>query len=202
MPINQNPHSSWAEVYDQAYDKSFGKFYQRLTDTTIQAITDKVKCDSRIVDFGAGTGRLSIPLAEIGFDVTAVDVCSEMLYQLEQKKANGMKLQTVCSKMEDFKGNGFDFALCVFTVLLYLLDEESLNNSLLAAHRALNNDGMLLIDIPSKVLFKSYSRKDDSLERIVSVTQSDDNIYDYREMLKLKGSSGDESTYSDAFKIR
>ncbi|NLA95511.1 MAG: class I SAM-dependent methyltransferase [Clostridiaceae bacterium] len=76
-----------------------------------------------------GTGRPAIPLAEKNFEVTAVDPCREMLCLLEKIKLAGMKLRTVCSKMEDFKGNNFDFALCVFTVLLYLLDEESLKRA-------------------------------------------------------------------------
>ena len=46
-------------------------------------------------------------------------------------------------------------ALCVFTVLLYLLDEEALEQSLEAAFRALRSGGTLLIDIPSKALFRS-----------------------------------------------
>lgn len=99
MPVNRNPHSSWADVYVLAYDRSFGEFYNRLTVAIIQVITDRICPGGSIVDFGAGTGRLSIPLADKGFEVTAVDPCWEMLCQLEQKKREGMKLRTVCSKM-------------------------------------------------------------------------------------------------------
>ena len=38
-----------------------------------------------ILDFGAGTGRLSIPLAGKNFEVTAVDPCFEMLCQGAEK---------------------------------------------------------------------------------------------------------------------
>ena len=202
MPVNRNPHSSWAEVYDLAYDRSFGEFYNSLTDITIQVITDKLHSGGSIVDFGAGTGRLSIPLANKNFEVTAVDPCCEMLCQLEQKKRAGMKLRTVCSKMQDFKESNFDFSLCVFTVLLYLLDEESLKKALSAAHGALKPDGMLLIDIPSRTIFQNYSRKDDLIERFVSVIEENGDIYRYQEELKVKGPVGNESTYSDEFKIR
>lgn len=202
MPVNRNPHSSWAEVYDLAYDRTFGEFYNRLTVATIQVITDRIHPGGSIVDFGAGTGRLSIPLADKKFEVTAVDPCCEMLCELKQKKREGMKLRTVCSKMQDFKESNFDFALCVFTVLLYLLDEESLKNALSAAHGALKPDGMLLIDIPSRTIFQNYSRKDDLIERFVSVIEENGDIYRYQEELKVKRPVGDESTFSDEFKIR
>ena len=202
MPVNRNPHSSWAEVYDLAYHRSFGEFYNRLTDATIQVITDRIHPGGRIVDFGAGTGRLSIPLADKNFEVTAVDPCCEMLCQLIQKKREGMKLHTVCSKMEDFKGSNFHFALCVFTVLLYLLDDESLTKAISAAHGALKPNGLLLVDVPSRTIFQNHSRKDDLIERFVSVIQENEDIYRYQEKLKVKGHTGGESTYSDEFKIR
>ena len=85
MPVNRNPHSSWAEVYDLAYDQSFGEFYNRLTAATIQVVTDILQPGGSIVDFGAGTGRLSIPLAGKNFEVTAVDPCFEMLCQGAEK---------------------------------------------------------------------------------------------------------------------
>lgn len=202
MPVNRNPHSSWAEVYDLAYDRSFGEFYNSLTVATIQVITDNIRPGGRIVDFGAGTGRLSIPLADKNFEVTSVDPCDEMLCQLKQKKREGMKLRTVCSRMQDFKESDFDFAICVFTVLLYLLDEESLKKALSAAHGALKPGGLLLIDIPFRTTFQNYSRKDDLIERCVSVIKENEDIYRYQEELKVKGPGGDESTYSDEFKIR
>ena len=36
MPQNsQIPHDSWAEAYDIAYEKLFGRFYESLTTTTL-----------------------------------------------------------------------------------------------------------------------------------------------------------------------
>ncbi|MBT4668103.1 MAG: class I SAM-dependent methyltransferase [Candidatus Ruthia sp.] len=101
MPVDSKPHSSWADVYDLVYEHSFRNFYHELTNVTLSVIEDRVNSNSRIVDFGAGTGRLSIPLSKKGFDVVAVDPCEEMLAQLKQKQQNG-KLQTICLKMENF----------------------------------------------------------------------------------------------------
>jgi len=203
VPVNLNPHSSWADVYDLAYERSFGQLYNELTRATIQVIADRIRPNGKILDYGAGTGRLSIPLAQKGFDVTAVEPCAEMLGQLMQKKQSGMILNPVCSKMADYNGHmEFDIALCVFSVLLYLLDEDLLRKSLEQAYASLKPSGMLLIDIPSRALFQSYSRKDHFIERTVLIIEQPDNIFIYSENLKVRQSNGDESSYSDEFHIR
>ena len=165
--MSANPHASWAEVYDLVYEQSFGRVYAELTETTVREIEERIQPPAEIVDYGAGTGRLSVPLAATGFNVTAVEPCPEMLKQLKLKSGTD-SIRCVCSKMEDFTGDGkFDVALCVFTVLVYLLDEESLKKSLRAAHNSLKPGGILFIDIPSEFLFEGYSQNNDLVELVV-----------------------------------
>ena len=73
------PHDSWASVYELAYRRSFGTFYKQLTDLTLQTIKEYLPMGSSIIDFGAGTGRLSIPLAKKGYKVTAVEPSEAMM---------------------------------------------------------------------------------------------------------------------------
>ena len=118
------PHSTWAHVYDTAYKNSFGAFLDDLTCLTLRVVHDLIGPPARIVDFGAGTGRLAVPLANAGYRVTAVDACAEMLEQLRRKDLKG-QIETFESSMQDFDTDrDFDQALCVFTVVLYLLDRE------------------------------------------------------------------------------
>ena len=76
--MTELPHSSWAEVYDLAYERSFGRLYADLSAQTIRVIMDRVPSPAKVVDFGAGTGRLSIPLSESGYDVLAVTIKSDL----------------------------------------------------------------------------------------------------------------------------
>lgn len=200
--MTAQPHSSWAEVYDTAYQKSFGDFYDRLTDATVRLIEDQLAPPARIVDFGAGTGRLAIPLSRLGFEVAAVEPCQEMLEQLQRMDQN-QSIRPVCARMQDFRGEGkFDMALCVFTVILYLLEEDSLKKSLAAAYAALRADGMLLLDIPSETIFRGYSWRDPGFERTVTVTRHNGSIYTYREELAVTNDAGDATRYEDEFQIR
>lgn len=200
--MTEQPHSSWAKVYDIAYQRSFGDFYGRLTDATVGLIEGILPLPASIADFGAGTGRLSLPLSKTGYAVTAVEPCQEMLAQLQGKDRHNL-VRTVCSRMEDFRGEGkFDMALCVFTVILYLLDEDSLKRSLAAAYEALGPDGTFLLDIPHEEIFRGYSWCEPRFERTVAVTRRNGSIYTYREELVVTNDDGEATRYEDEFLIR
>jgi 2-polyprenyl-3-methyl-5-hydroxy-6-metoxy-1,4-benzoquinol methylase len=198
----KNPHGSWASVYDLAYEQSYGELYQALTLATIERIRSVIRPPARIVDFGAGTGRLSIPLSSDGYDVLAVEPCREMLDQLTNKPG-GTSVSKFNGKMQDFHTDTpFDMAICVFTVILYLLDENSLRKSIWAAANAIKPGGLMLIDIPLRALFKSYQINTSVIQRSVTVSSSQEkDIYLYSEHITLKR-NGHTTSFTDKFYIR
>jgi len=202
MSLNDQPHASWAEIYDIVYQGSFGALYERMTELTVDLLLNEVPPPAKVVDFGAGTGRLAVPLSQKGYSVTAVEPCQEMLVELRSKDPDHA-ITTVCEKMQDYCGNGdFDAALCVFTVILYLIDEESLKRALNAAYGALRPGGVLLLDIPSEAVFRSYSAQGPSFERTVTVTLQRDSIYNYREEVQILENGEETKRYVDEFPIR
>lgn len=202
MSVNATPHESWAEVYDMVYQRSFGRFYSQLTDVTVETISIMAKPQSKIIDFGAGTGRLSIPLSESGYIMTAIEPSKEMLGQLKKKDSQD-SVKTIVSTMQDFKGNGDqDLALCVFTVLLYLVDENALRDALTSAHDSLKNNALFLIDIPSKSLFHGYTFNDETISRYVDIQNIDEDIYEYTENLTVSSANDSNIEYSDTFQIK
>ena len=90
------PHDSWAEVYDEAYQKSFGPLNTMLTDVSLVVIQEKTEAGSDILELGAGTGRLSIPLAQLGHTLSAVDASAKMLEVLKRKDTNRLIKTTYC----------------------------------------------------------------------------------------------------------
>ena len=96
------PHSSWAQHYDEAYRRSFGGFYDDLTQATVECVARIQPAPARVVDFGAGTGRLALPLAKAGYNVVATDPCAEMLAVLSSKaEKQRLSIPTVCCRMQD-----------------------------------------------------------------------------------------------------
>ena len=119
------PHSTWAEFYDEAYHRSFEGLYEALSEATVRFVSTRQPLPARIVDYGAGTGRLALPLSRAGYTVVATEPCPEMLAVLKAKAAiETLAVETVCCRMQDpLQLPPFDLALCVFTVISYLLDE-------------------------------------------------------------------------------
>jgi SAM-dependent methyltransferase len=180
-PNVSEAHATWADVYDEIYAQSFGEFYSRLTSTTLETIRGLVKPGARILDFGAGTGRLAVPLAMRGHHVTAVEPSGAMLRVLLRKAAAaGVALDTVEAKMGDYKGDGsFDFATSVFTVIAYVLTEEELLASFQAAASCLRSGGRFLVDVPGLAIFASDVRENDKVKRRVSVTPDLGDVFTY-----------------------
>ena len=197
------PHSSWAQHYDAAYAHSFGKIYEALTTVTLENVAKLQPPPARIIDFGAGTGRLSLPLAKAGYFVVAVDPCAEMLDMLRSKAATqNLTVNTIPCRMQDeFQSAPFDIALCVFTVLLYLLDEASLAASLRRAAAVLRPGGRLLFDIPSRQLFHSYRWETPDFVREVTVTAETGELFRYEEAIRVSD-GGRWTDYADSFQIR
>ena len=197
MPLTRKPHDSWASVYDTAYSRSFGSFYEWLTTTTLDAVGRYAKPSARVVDFGAGTGRLAVPLSQLGYQVTAVEPSQAMLEQLRLKDTNN-HIEAVCEALEAYDGHErFDLALCVFTVIAYLLDDETLERALQSAFLSIKPGGALLLDVPSRAIFHGYSASDDSIERNVALELLEQGLYRYTEELHVDGQD-----YTDQFLIR
>jgi SAM-dependent methyltransferase len=68
----------WADVYDE--------FHKGLMDDegAVTALVD-LAGDGPVLEFGVGTGRLAVPLAERGVEVVGVDISPEMLAKLKEK---------------------------------------------------------------------------------------------------------------------
>jgi ubiquinone/menaquinone biosynthesis C-methylase UbiE len=76
----------------------------------------------KVIDVGAGTGRLTIPFLDAGAEVTACDASTPMLEVLRQKTQNP-NLRTVVADAHqlEFSDRAFDCALG-FRVLLHVMD--------------------------------------------------------------------------------
>ena len=197
------PHDSWSKVYDQVYQASFGEMYEDLTQVTLDFVNANSAKNSRILDVGAGTGRMSIPLSKLGYQVTAVDASQKMLKVLKEKDTDH-KIETCHSKLQDLSlDKTYDTVLCVFSVFCYITDYHELKMALEKLSKMVKPGGYAFIDVPSYLAFSGRSYSSATLKRNVEVkpTKDDEPIFVYKENIVISGSDG-QITYKDEFLIR
>jgi SAM-dependent methyltransferase len=101
---------------------------------------------ARILDVGAGTGRVSLDLARAGHAVTALDLDPELLGALsERAAAESLQLETACADARDFALDDGGFALCIAPMqTVQLLDGSAGRIAFLERARAHLLPGALL----------------------------------------------------------
>jgi ubiquinone/menaquinone biosynthesis C-methylase UbiE len=91
----------------------------------IQSILDIVGDGTRLLEAGAGTGRISIPLLERGVDLIGCDLSLNMLRRLQEKYASARILQADALSLP-FPTAAFDFAMTVHVLHLVSGWQEAL----------------------------------------------------------------------------
>ena len=103
----------------------------------------------RAADLACGTGSVAIRLAQMGMQVTAVDMSEEMLCIAAQKAQEvENRPQFVCQKLQELKlPRGVDLAVCALDSLDYILDPADCQKAIRQVYKALNPGGMFIFDV-------------------------------------------------------
>jgi SAM-dependent methyltransferase len=111
--------------------------------------------ESRVLDLFCGSGRLSIPLARIGFDVTGVDLSTRQIARLRDRlQAEPVvvrnRVNARCCDAANFKSETtFDFALMGFNSLCVLDSVVLQTQTIESVAKVLKPGGTLIIDLPN-----------------------------------------------------
>lgn len=142
-----------------------------------------------ILEFGAGTGRITIPLAKQGHFIEAVDLSANMLQTLKNKIKNDEFLSNhitpILANMCGYISNKkFDVILIPLTSFNYLLTDEEQEQCLLSVKNNLSDKGFAIIELLSKNTFLDTNQSNDFtfIKRILIDANS---YYDYYRNTKL-----------------
>jgi SAM-dependent methyltransferase len=202
--MNQ-PHDNWGEYYDFVYEQTFGGYYDALTAETLNVI-NQILPDGSIIDFGAGTGRLAIPLIEDGHKVIAVEKSVGMVNEFKRKLSEGnTEIEIHNCSISEYNGANADLAISLFTVLSYSISEEELTNNLQAICNSVRSGGYFFFDLPGTLFFhggRIIQKESENLNRVVEIAATEElDIYSYHE--RCSGVfNGKDFNYEDEFKIR
>lgn len=204
----KQPHDNSAKYYDFVFERRFGPNYSTLTQNNLSKIRALV-LNGKILDFGAGTGRISIPLAKFGYEVTAVDCSSEMLAELNSKAhAQDLNIETQAT-MSDVISNDFDLAIAIFTVLAYIKTQPELIEVFQNIYNSLKPGGLFMFDLEKRAGYDLKCRINNgivhgNLNDLVTVNFQDNEseLCNYYEHVKGTLPNGEDFDYTESFKIR
>ncbi len=108
----------------------------------------------KTLDLGAGTGRLSIPLAERTYQPVAVDLSREMLNLLRSKAERaGVVVPSVCANIADlrmFADQSFDYVACLFSTLGLVVGASARKQVFDHAFRVLKPGGVFVFHVHNR----------------------------------------------------
>ncbi|MGM9849597.1 MAG: class I SAM-dependent methyltransferase [Bacilli bacterium] len=112
--------------------------------TSLKYIKEYLKPNDKIVDIGAGTGRYSVELEKLGYDVTAVELVKHNIKQIEQKSKN---IKTILGNAKDLsmiEDNTFNLTL-LFGPMYHLISKEEKIKAINEAKRITKKDGIIMV---------------------------------------------------------
>jgi ubiquinone/menaquinone biosynthesis C-methylase UbiE len=202
------PHENSAKYYDFVFERRFGLFYGNLTKNNLAKIK-QITPSGKILDFGAGTGRISIPLAEDGFSVTAVDCSSEMLAVLKRKaEAQKVSINTEFT-LGTVTSRDFDLAIAIFTVLAYIKTTAELTTVFEQIYTSLKPGGFFMFDLEKRAAYDQIYTNQNGIvnqtrNELVKIKFQDNNsnLCDYYESATGTLPSGEAFNYTEQFVIK
>ena len=138
--------------------KALAASYDRLTeDVDYTAVVDFYRLlwqreglsPRTAVDLACGTGSISVLLAELGLEVTGVDMSADMLCQADQKAADmDNRPLFICQKLQQLcLPRGVDLAVCALDSLDYIINPDDCRDAIRRAYKVLNPGGCFIFDV-------------------------------------------------------
>jgi len=125
------------------------------------------------VDLGAGSGFQSIPLAEAGFNVTAIDVSRNLLAELN-KAAGKLAIRTIHDDLLNFAEHSpakIEIIVCMGDTLTHLKTLAEVKKLIHRVYGALEKEGLLILG------FRDMTVELTQLDRFIPVRSDSKRIF-------------------------
>ena len=130
-------YESWADFLDKRFKEN------------------QINKGALVLDLGCGTGNITLPLCERGYDMIGVDISPEML-DLARQKRHGDKVLWLCQDMREFELYGTVAAVvsCLDSIN-YLTGKVGLKKCFSLVHNYLDPNGIFIFDVNSPYKFEN-----------------------------------------------
>lgn len=180
------------ETVKDHYDSFLGSVYSwilgdfdnvREQNAAFFASLDLTPAENAIaVDLGSGPGSQSLPVAELGYEVLAIDFCQDLLDELGEH-AGDLPVRPVCDDIANFRSHMSDPAdliICMGDTLVHLPNTETVDRLINDVCDSLNPGGLFIYAIRDYV-----GDAPEGADRFVPIRANDEQIFtcflDYQE---------------------
>ncbi|MHC4839807.1 MAG: class I SAM-dependent methyltransferase [Planctomycetota bacterium] len=171
-----------AEFYD---DADLYELHAEGVPGDIRYFSKLAKVAGRVLDLGAGSGRVSVAMAKVGAKVAGIELSEDML-RLADKRisrldvATAKRISLYHGDMRDFDfGRKFPLIIIPFRSFQHLMTPEDQRACLQCCHRHLTKTGRLVIDLfdPNlRILGDNLSHNGTSLRKLQDIPYKDGHI--------------------------
>lgn len=134
-----------------------------------------LKTPSKIIDIGAGTGRYSVALSDLGHDVTAVELVKHNLNVIKEKSKKVNAILGNALNLQKFADNTFDIAI-LFGPMYHLFTYEDKLKALKEAKRVTKTGGFIFVGyVMNEYAFIKHAIIDGNLRKALNENKLDKN---------------------------
>lgn len=144
-----------AESYDSWYDSATGTMYDSFEKYAIDKILASDVKGSRLLEVGCGTGHWSRYFSDKGFDVTGIDISSEMIKIARKKHIPNSRFEIADGHNLPFEDKSFDVASAI-TVLEFVTETEKIIFEMV---RCVKKKGVIIIGVLNALNRYNQKRK-------------------------------------------
>ena len=151
---NQNNQDNQFGTLAKYYDVlNYNANYKKVADYIEDVFELYKKKPGLVLDLACGTGSLAIKLDKRGYDMTGLDLSTEMLSVAAAKNNN---ILWINQDMRSFELYGtVDAVICCFDSLNYILNEQDIKKCFMTVCNYLNPGGLFIFDVNSKYKFEA-----------------------------------------------
>jgi SAM-dependent methyltransferase len=159
--------ATWAPYYDELFGTA---------DSEVEFLKPLAGSPGRALELAIGSGRVGLPLARTGVEVTGIDISEEMLALLSAKPG-AEAIRVVTGDFADVAvDEEFPLVYLAFNTLFALTDQERQVECFLNVARALRPGGRFVLDafVPDIKRFDKYQTR----MAVESITSNESHAYE------------------------
>jgi SAM-dependent methyltransferase len=159
------------------HDLECGRYREDLA-LWLELAAQLVADGQALLDVGAGTGRVTIPLAQAGHHVVALDRDQLLLSELEHRAA-GLPVESICADARDFELEDREFPLIMVPMqTVQLLGGGDAHTAFFRCARAhLRAGGCVAVAIAAAEDFEEFECHDGDMAPLPDIAEVDGRAY-------------------------